>query len=178
MTTEDVIFKIIKVETGSINESDVKLSLSDPNTVIVGFHVQEDANIKNLNEYDSLTIMTFDIIYKLTEWLEELYEKRRIKKQIDTVQGTLKVIKDFSRQKDLTLIGGAIITGMISVDETCKIKEKDGTEIGRGKIFGIQQGKMDAKRVSGEGIECGMMIKTKVDIAPGNIIETFISETK
>jgi len=178
MTTDDVIFKIIKTETGSINESDVKLSLSDPNTVIIGFHIQEDANIKNLNEYDSLTIETFDIIYKLTEWFEELYEKRRIRKEVDTVQGTLKVIKNFSHQKGQTLVGGAIINGMISVDELCKIKEKDGTEIGRGKITGIQQGKMEAQRVSGDGTECGMMIKAKIDIAPGNIIETFISEIK
>src|SRR5690606_6954939 len=64
---DNVIFKIIKNETGSINESDVKLAFSDSHTIIIGFHVSEDTNIKNLNGYESLTIKTFDIIYKLTE---------------------------------------------------------------------------------------------------------------
>ena len=65
MTTEDVIFKVVKTETGSINESDAKIALSDINTVIVGFHVDEDPLIKNLNGYEQLTIETFNIIYKL-----------------------------------------------------------------------------------------------------------------
>lgn len=177
MTTDDVIFKIIKHGTGSINESDVKLALCDPNTVIVGFHVDEDANIKNVNDYDTLNIKRFDIIYKLTEWLEELYEKRRIKKQVDTTLGKLKVIKPFSRQKNQSLVGGAIAEGTISLNETCKITRKDEL-IAKGKIVAIQQGKQTVQKVTDIGTECGIMIESKVDILQGDIIETFITEIK
>ena len=45
MTDAEVIFKIIKCETGAINESDVKLALADENTIIVGFHVGEDSKL-------------------------------------------------------------------------------------------------------------------------------------
>ena len=177
LTTDDVIFKIIKCETGSINESDVKLALCDPNTVIIGFHVQEDANIKNLNEYDLLTIKTFDIIYKLTESLEELYEERRIKKEIDTLLGSLKVLKVFSQQKGQTLVGGSIMNGSISLKEQCRILHK-GEVIGKGKIIALQQGKTNTQRVTNAGTECGVMIDTKSDIQEGDVIETFITETK
>ncbi|MCA9352009.1 translation initiation factor IF-2 [Patescibacteria group bacterium] len=178
MTTDDVIFKIIKCETGSINESDVKLSLSDLNTVIIGFHVEEDANIKNLNEYDGLTIKIFDIIYKLTEWCEELYEERRIKKQTDTVMGSLKVLKTFSHQKGQALVGGTVTEGTLAVGEKCKFMNKDGNETGRGIISGIQQGKQTVERVSGNGTECGIMITTDHEVVSGEQVVTFVTEIK
>lgn len=177
MTTDDVIFKIIKCETGCINESDLKLSLSDPNTVIVGFHVDEDSNIKNCNEYEDLTIQTFDIIYKLTEWFEDLYEKRRIKKQVDTTLGELKVLKVFSAQQGQTLVGGSIAFGTISKNESCKIK-RNGLVVGQGKLIALQQGKSSTERVTDVGTECGVMIETKTTINEGDIIETFLSEIK
>jgi len=177
MTSDDVIFKIIKKETGSINESDVKIALSDPNTVIIGFHVDEDANIKNINDYESLVIKTFDIIYKLTQWIQELYDQRRIKKEIDTMHGQLKVLKNFSSQQGQTLVGGSIITGAVSKNEQCKIIRRDEL-IGRGKIIALQQGKTATDRVLDAGTECGVMIETNNDIIQGDIIETYTTEIK
>jgi translation initiation factor IF-2 len=177
MTSDDVIFKILKMETGNINESDVKIALSDPHTVIIGFHVNEDTNIKNINDYESLTIKTFDIIYKLTEWVQELYDQRRIRKEIDTTQGQLKVLKNFSSQQGQSLIGGSIITGIISKNQSCKIIRKDEV-IGRGKLIALQQGKTTTDRVMDTGTECGVMIETKSEIMQGDIIETYETETK
>ena len=177
MTSDDVIFKIIKKETGSINESDVKIALSDPNTVIIGFHVDEDANIKNINDYESLVIKTFDIIYKLTQWIQELYDQRRIKKEIDTMHGQLKVLKNFSSQQGQTLVGGSIITGAVSKNEQCKIIRRDEL-IGRGKIIALQQGKTATDRVLDAGTECGVMVETTHNIIQGDIIETYTTEIK
>ncbi len=177
MTTEDVIFKIIKCETGSINESDVKLSLSDPNTIIIGFHVQEDQKIKNLNEYDLLTIRSFDIIYKLTEWLEELYEKRRIKKEVDTVYGNLKVLKSFSRQKNLSLVGGSVVDGELSKNHAVKIIRSEAV-VARGSITAIQRGKTSVDTVRDTGTECGIMIDVNTDIMEGDIIQAYVRELK
>ncbi len=177
MTTDDVIFKIIKQGTGSINESDVKLALCDPNTIIVGFHVEEESSIKNVNDYDTLDIQRFDIIYKLTEWLEELYEERRIKKEVDTVQGQLKVLKVFSSQQGQTLVGGSIVQGTISKNDICKIIRKDEV-VAHGKIIALQQGKQSTERVTDIGTECGIMIETKSSIEERDIIETFIKEIK
>lgn len=177
MTTDDVIFKIIKTETGCINESDLKLAVSDPNTVIVGFHTTEDNNIKNCNEYEDVNIVTFDIIYKLTEWFEELYEKRRIKKQIDTILGQLKVLKVFSSQQGQTLVGGSIIDGTISKNEDFKIMRKDEL-IGTGKMIALQQGKTSTDRVTDIGTECGVMLETKETIQSGDVVQTFITEIK
>jgi len=177
LTTDEVIFKTIKCETGDINESDIKIALCDDNTVIIGFHVGEDQNIKNLNNYESVTIKQFDIIYKLTEYLEELREERRIKKEVETEQGSLKVLKTFSRQKSRSVIGGSVSSGTLSVKENCKIMRDDEC-VGYGKIVGIQQGKTETKSVSEAGTECGMLIDSDFEIQERDTVISFIKETK
>ncbi len=177
MSTDDVIFKVIKRETGSINESDIKLALSDPNTVIIGFHVQEDKGIKLMNDYETVLIKKFDIIYKLTEWLEELYEERRIKKEVDVMQGQVRILKVFSRQKHKSVIGGEILDGVISVKENFKILRK-GEEVGRGQITGLQEGKTPVERVITKGAQCGIMVDSKEEIIAGDILETFVREIR
>ena len=45
-------------------------------------------------------------------------------------------------------------------------------EIGRGKIVNLEKAKTKVKEVE-EGIEFGMMIESKIEIAEGDIIESF-----
>lgn len=177
LTSNDVIFKVIRNNTGSINESDIKLALCDKNTVIIGFHVEQDNAIKLINDYEIVIIKKFDIIYKLTEWLETLYEERRIKKEVETMQGQIKILKVFSRQKTKAVIGGEILRGAIMVNEEFKII-RNKEEIGQGHITGLQEGKMTTQRVITIGAQCGMMTTSKVEIIPGDVLETFIREIK
>lgn len=177
MSDDEVIFKIIKSETGAVNESDVKLALSDAHTIIIGFHTSEDPKIKNLNEYEQLSIAHFDIIYKLTEYLAELYEERRIKKEVETESGRIRILKTFSRQKNTSVVGGSIISGTLRVNEECKIL-RSGEVLGYGKIVGMQQGKVATDHVSGEGSECGIMINSKESIEERDEIISFIREVK
>lgn len=177
MTTDEVIFKIIKSETGNINEGDIKLALSDENTVIIGFHVGEDTAIKNINDYETVDIKTYDIIYKLTEWLAELSEERRIKKEVETTTGSIKILKTFSRQKHKAVIGGEMIEGIIRAGEQFKIMRR-GELIGRGEITGLQQGKAETQNVSEAGTQCGMMTTSKLEIAEGDVLDVYIKEIK
>jgi translation initiation factor IF-2 len=177
LTTDEVIFKIIKAETGDINESDMQLALSDDNSVIIGFHVNEDQNIKGLNNYESTTIRRFDIIYKLTEYLEDLREERRIKKETETEQGSLKILKTFSRQKTRSVVGGSVISGTLSVNQECKVLRGDDV-VGYGKIVGIQQGKTETKSVTDAGTECGILIDSDFALEERDTVISFIREIK
>lgn len=176
LTTEDVLFKVIKSESGNINESDIKLAAADPQTVIVGFHVGEDSKINLLNEYESVIIKKYDIIYELTEYLENLAEERRIKKEVEVELGQVKILKTFSRQKDKAVIGGKVTSGEIRVGHSFKIMRKDGIG-GYGVLTGLQQGKMDTQNVL-EGNECGIMTTSKEEIVEGDILITFVKEIK
>ena len=174
LTTEDVIFKIIKSESGDINESDIKLASSDTNTVIIGFHVGEDSNISVLNEYEAVTIKKYSIIYELTEYLATLSEERRIKKEVEVELGQVKILKTFSRQKDKAVIGGKVLSGEIRVGHSFKIMRKDGIA-GYGVLTGLQEGKMETQNIL-EGNECGIMATSKEEVREGDILITFTKE--
>ncbi len=170
----EVIFKVLKSESGDFNESDVKLAVCDTSTIMLGFHVNEDPKIKGLNEYDSLTIKHFSVIYELTDYLKKLYEERRIKKEVDVIQAEFTVLKTFSRQKDASVIGGRVGTGILKLGQQFKIVRRD-EEVGKGTVTGLQAGKIATDHINA-GDECGAMVNSKVEIEEGDILKSFIRE--
>ncbi len=170
----EVLFKVLKSESGDINESDVKLAVCDTATIILGFHIHEDPKIKGSNEYDALTIKHFDVIYELTDYLKKLYEERRIKKEVDVVLAEIKVLKTFSRQKDVSVIGGKVTTGILKLGQQLKVL-RAGENIGRGTVTGLQAGKIATDHINA-GDECGAMVTTKVVVEEGDLLQAFIRE--
>ena len=47
--------------------------------------------------------------------------------------------------------------------------ERRGFDLGKGKIVELQSQKIKTKEVT-EGNECGLMIETKVEMVPGDIV--------
>jgi translation initiation factor IF-2 len=78
----DVYFKIIKKGVGAISESDIQLAASDKKAIIIGFHVDMDARARDINETEKVTVETFTIIYKLTEWLHQIGLDRKPERRL------------------------------------------------------------------------------------------------
>jgi translation initiation factor IF-2 len=171
LSNEEVVIKIIHGGVGAINESDIKMAGIDKDSVIVGFSANIDNTARDLNESMKVKIETFDIIYKLIDWLRDLIEERRPRKEIDEVIGSLKILKTFGSTKDKHVIGGKVTTGKIGERSCVKIKRRD-FEIGCGKIVELQTNKIKAKEVF-EGDECGVQIETKIELATGDVLEAF-----
>ena len=169
LSAEKVHLKIIKTAVGSISESDLKAAGGDSNTIILGFNTSVDSNVPEIAERDSITIQTFDIIYKLTEWLEEVVEKRRPRVATEEVRGSLKIIRLFSSTKTKQVIGGKVTLGELKTGDTVKIKRRDN-EIGEGTLVELQTGRVVVKSIQ-EGSECGINIATRVELAPGDELE-------
>lgn len=175
LTNTEVVAKIIKSEVGAINESDIQLAITDPNTIILGFHVDIDRSATQINDYDTVTIQQFTIIYKLTEYLEKELETRRPKKDVEEVSGAMSILKVFSSQKDQHLIGGKVTQGIIKKGD--KIRITRGAEIvGYGKIEGMQQAKSQVEKV--DNGEFGMMIISKAKPAERDSVASFTVVTK
>ncbi len=176
LNNDEVIFKIINSGVGSINESDLKLAGVNKEGIIVGFGVKLDNGAKDLNESMGVNIQIFDIIYKLTDWLKEIMEERRPRQEIKEIIGSLKILKIFGETKGKRVVGGKVVTGRVAQGSNIKIMRRD-FEIGTGKIVEIQLNKIKVKEVL-EDTECGILIETKIDIAPGDILESFIMTIK
>lgn len=176
LSTDDVFFKVVKKGVGAIGEGDMQLALSDKNTIIIGFNVDVDKKVRDMDGADDITIATFNIIYKLTEWLETERENRRIRKQVDTVIAQAKILKCFSSQKNTHVAGGRVELGTLEKKAQFKLI-RAGTEITRGHITELQIAKSPVSSVDA-GTEFGMMLDCKIEPQTGDVIETFVTETK
>lgn len=171
MEIPDVYFKVIKKGVGSINESDINLAASDKKSIILGFHVDLDPKARDVNETEKVTVETFTIIYKLTEWVHALGLERKPMREIDQVNAVVKVLKYFSSQKNLHVIGGRVTMGTIVKNATVKIKRGDET-LGHGKIIALQQGKSPTDKVETDN-EFGMQLESNVTPESGDLLEAF-----
>jgi len=168
---DNVEIKILASGGGSISENDVKLVSSDGDGIILGFGVSADASARSAAERFSVKIATFDIIYKMTEWLAEEMEKRRPRLEVEERKGSAKIIRIFNTEKNSHVVGGKVTEGVINVGDNVKIMRRD-FEIGRGKVLELQQQKLKSKQVT-EGLEFGAKIDSKQEIAQGDVLEAF-----
>jgi translation initiation factor IF-2 len=171
LNTTEITFRVIVKGVGNISEADLKSASIDKDSLIVGFNVKLEPNARDLNENLHVDIKMFNIIYELTDALATLAEERRPRQEIMETSGKLKVLKTFGETKNSKVVGGKVIEGKITDGNVVRIMRRD-FEIGRGKITGLQLNKIKTKMVE-EGTECGVMIDTKIDIATGDIIESF-----
>lgn len=167
----DVYFKVIKKGVGSINESDIHLAVADRKTIVIGFHVDMDARARDLNESEKITVETFTIIYKLTEWLDMVGRERKPQREREKVIGTATLLKFFSSQKNLHLVGARVTDGLFTKNGLIRIT-RDGEIIARGKIVALQQAKSPTDKVE-QGNECGIQIECSTVPEPHDILEQF-----
>lgn len=171
LSTDKVAIRVISTGVGAITENDVKTASSSSNSIIVGFHVKTDKTALDLKDRYGIQIMTFDIIYKLSEWLEEQVKERTPKEKTEETIGRAKILKAFSRVKDKQVVGGTVTFGIIARGKDIRILRRD-VEIGGGHILDLQEQKIRVSQV-GEGLQFGTEIDAKLQIAPGDVIETF-----
>jgi translation initiation factor IF-2 len=172
LNTSEISFKIISSGVGAINESDLKMGNVNKESVIVGFNTKLDNSAHDLNESLKVKIETFNIIYKLTDWLKELVEERRPRQETIEVIGSIKILKTFGATKDKQVVGGKVTTGKISLGSKVRIIRRE-FEIGSGKIVELQTNKIKSKDVQ-EGSDCGIQVESKINIASGDVLEAFI----
>lgn len=164
-------FRVVAKGIGPITESDIKGISSGGDVIVIGFNVKADKSAVEMAQTRGIEISFFDIIYKMTEWLETQMEERRPRVETMETTGRAKIIRAFSRTKERQIVGGKVIEGMIALNSTVKIMRRD-FEIGRGKIVNLEKSKTKTSTVE-EGTEFGMMIESKIEIVAGDILESF-----
>jgi translation initiation factor IF-2 len=171
ISNERAAFLVLEASTGNIGESDVKVAGTSGNGIIIGFHSAPDRNAKQLSEQLGVEIKTFEIIYELTDWLSEIIAERAPKVDIEETHGRAKVLKIFSRTKGKLVIGARVEEGTLKRGDVVKVLRRDN-EIERAKILEIRKGKEEVPKIS-EGDEFGARIESKLELAPGDHMESF-----
>lgn len=169
LNTEKIKLEIIQTGVGPITENDAKTASSSPNTVILGFHVKTDRSAEDLAAKFGFTIATFDIIYKLSEWLAEEIKKRTPKEKIEEVTGRAKILKLFSETKGKQIVGAQVTKGFIKKDAEVRIIRRE-VEVARGRLTGLQEQKIKVGQVN-EGVQFGAELDSRLAVSPGDFLE-------
>lgn len=176
LNTDRAVIKIISKGLGPISENDLKQASGVNKPMIVGFNVKVDKNAKDLIDKLGVAPQTFDIIYKMTEWVAEQLITRIPKIMVEELLGKVKILKTFSQNGDKQVIGGDVFEGKIIKGITAKVFRRS-SEIGQGKILELQQQMIKTSEVL-EGSQCGLLFDSKVTIAPGDTLEAYTQVEK
>ena len=131
-----MVVKIISKGIGAITERDLKIA-NIKNSLVLGFNVSADKNAIALATRNNIEIKIYKIIYELIDFVKEKVEEATPVEKVETITGSAKIIRVFSKNKDKQVVGGRVAEGEIKSGEIVKIFRRDA-EIGEGKIKELQ----------------------------------------
>jgi len=178
--TEKVQIQIVSRGIGSISEGDLKSAKGCREPAIVGFNVDIDPPARGIIERglpaapgaaqaSGITVRTFDIIYKLGEWVAELVKQRTPIVTVTAVKASARVLKIFTTEKDRQVIGGKVLDGTIETGDEFNILRR-GALIGKGKVRELQRFKEKASSIQKDS-EFGAFVSTSIGIMPNDQLE-------
>ena len=160
--TDKSIAKIIHSGVGEITESDIMLaSAGEGGCVVVGFSVPMTGRIKKIAEREGVEVLLYDVIYHLTEKLQEILEGQEKTSDEEVVVGEFKVKAIFASNKKMAVLGGDVISGKITGKQRFRVfrENSEGARelVGMAKTESVQIGQKQVHEVN-EGTECGIKI--------------------
>jgi len=176
---EKVSLRILKSGVGEITEEDVKLARGSSGKII-GFRVKANATARKWAEQQNINIITFDVIYDLSQAVRNLMEKY-LEPEVERKDlGRIKVLVIFRTEKNRQIIGGKVIEGEIRKGTKIEVIRGggDGEEsVGKGRLIGLQKEKKDVDKVL-KGQECGILYEGDIKIEEGDILQIYIEEKR
>jgi len=164
-------FHVIQSGIGDITEGDVILA-DNTGSKIVALHVKMEPKAQVLAHQHGVTIYSFDIIYKLLEFLEEFAIGAREVVMVRKKIGEAEVRRVFDIKK-LGVIAGCYVTDGSFKREGIVVGWRGNEKIGEGKIKSLQREKRTVKEVH-SGYECGFIAEDITDWQEGDRVECYI----
>ena len=166
-----IVFKVVVRGVGDISENDIQTVVGTDNPVVVGFNVGVDARARDVAYQHGIETHTFDIIYKMSEWLADIAKERTPVETVKENMGEVKVIKVFSSQKDTYVLGGKVKKGVLKLGSMVTIVRR-GEPIAEGEIINLQAQKQNVEKVE-EGNEFGAQVRSDMEIIDGDRMQIF-----
>jgi len=162
---------MIRSGIGNISESDALLAEST-GAIIVGFGVKTEHNALLCARRTKVTILPFDIIYKLLEEIEKLAVRKKVIKMVLTKIGQATVLKIFDIKK-IGVIAGCVVNEGTFSEKGIVAVIQNRKEVARGKIKSLQRDKKKVKEVH-TGFECAFIVQGFEEWQEGDIAECYV----
>jgi translation initiation factor IF-2 len=166
----EVRVNVIHTGVGGISENDVMLATAS-NAMIVGFNVRPNAEARALAEREGVEIRTYDVIYRLTEDIEQALVGMLKPVTTEETLGEAEVRALFRVSRLGTIAGCYVTTGVVRRNAKVRVV-RDGTVIYDTTISQLKRFKDDVREVE-EGFECGILLEGFNDVKEGDILEVY-----
>jgi translation initiation factor IF-2 len=166
----EVRLNVIQSGVGAITQNDIMLA-SASDALIVGFNVRPNAEARELASREGVEIRTYDVIYKLTEEIEQaLVGKLSAVKTEETI-GEVEVRALFKVSRLGTIAGCMVTDGVVRRNSSVRVI-RDGAVIYTTTVADLKRFKDDVREVA-EGFECGIRLEGFNDLKEGDVFEVF-----
>src|SRR5437879_1883408 len=166
----EVRLNVIAEGVGAITQNDIMLA-SASDALIVGFNVRPNAEARELAAREGVEIRTYDVIYKLTEDIEQALVGKLAAVKTEETIGEAEVRALFRVSRLGTIAGCMVIDGVVRRNANVRVI-RDGAVIYTTTIAQLKRFKDDAREVA-EGFECGILLEGFNDEKEGDVLEAF-----
>src|SRR3954447_13594099 len=166
----EVRLNVIAEGVGAITQNDIMLA-SASDALIVGFNVRPNAEARELASREGVEIRTYDVIYKLTEEIEQALVAKLAAVKTEETIGEAEVRALFRVSRLGTIAGCMVTDGVVRRNASVRVI-RDGAVIYTTTIAQLKRFKDDAREVA-EGFECGILLEGFNDVRVGDIFEVY-----
>src|SRR5947208_3096549 len=166
----EVRLNVIAEGVGAITLNDIMLA-SASDALIVGFNVRPNAEARELAAREGVEIRTYDVIYELTEEIEQALVGKLAAVTTEETIGEAEVRETFRASRVGTIAGCMVTDGVIRRGADVRVI-RDGTVIYTTTIDSLKRFQDDAREVA-EGFECGIHLANYDDVKVGDVLEVF-----
>jgi translation initiation factor IF-2 len=166
----EVRLNVIAEGVGAITQNDIMLA-SASDALIVGFNIRPNAEARELASREGVEIRTYDVIYKLTEDIEQALVGRLAAVTTEQTIGEAEVRETFRASRVGTIAGCMVTDGVVRRGAAVRVI-RDGAVIYTTTIDSLKRFQDDAREVA-EGFECGIHLANFDDVKIGDVLEVF-----
>jgi translation initiation factor IF-2 len=166
----EVRVNVIHQGVGGITDNDVMLA-SASGGMVIGFNVRPNAETRALAEREGVEIRTYNVIYKLTEDIEQALVGMLSAVTTEEAIGEAEVRETFRASRIGTIAGCMVTNGVLRRNAQVRVI-RDGTVIYTTTIDSLKRFQDDAREVA-EGFECGLHLQNFDDVKVGDVLEAF-----
>ncbi len=170
LNNEETEVKIIHSGTGAITRNDV-LKAKNTRGLVIGFQVGIPTDLESIIRNERVIVRTYKVIYELINEIKDAMEGMLEPEEYEEEVARAKVKKIFPLS-DGDLVAGCVVLSGNMIKGYQVWVERDGEEIGRGKITSLRKAKNEVKEAQ-KNTECGILIHPKVEIEEGDEIVQF-----
>lgn len=159
---------IIMSALGPVHRSDIFLAKTTK-SIVIGFSVPIDNEVKELARQEKVIIKTYNIIYELLEELQEVSDLMREKEESEkSLKAEVKILATFIIDGE-TAFGGKVTKGKINIGDNAEVY-RNAKLIGKTRLVSLQIRAKSVTEVKKDQ-ECGMLFSPLLDIKVGDVVK-------